>query len=213
MATLNELYTTLKSLRDMNLPIDDKLLKAADDLEEKIIKEEILPSLSQNIEPLLNEIQRDLVLVVEHHPGQPLSVALSRKAKISDFTDAKRLEIDPEVEHRDLGPRKKQVTRNAPATGLCVHRKDGTILQQKDAATTFTTAIYEAGLIPVRELNLRFCGINIVSTTKDKKYGNAQREVSPGLYVLTHSSTKDKKKLLDRINDALQIGWNIEIIK
>lgn len=118
MATLKELYTTLKSLRDMNLPIDDKLLKAADDLEEKIIKEEILPALSQNIEPLLNEIQRDLVLVVEHHPGQPLSVALSRKAKISDFTDAKRLEIDPEVEHRDLGPRKKQVTRNAPATDV-----------------------------------------------------------------------------------------------
>jgi len=39
MATLKELYTTLKSLRDMNLPVDDKLLKAADNLEEKIIKE------------------------------------------------------------------------------------------------------------------------------------------------------------------------------
>ena len=50
MATLKELYTTLKSLRDMNLPVDDKLLAAADSLEEKIIKEEILPSLSQNIE-------------------------------------------------------------------------------------------------------------------------------------------------------------------
>lgn len=89
MATLKELYTTLKSLRDMKLPVDDKLLKAADNLEEKIIKEEILPALSQNIEPLLNEIQRDLVLVVEYHPGEPISVALSRKAKISDFTDAK----------------------------------------------------------------------------------------------------------------------------
>ncbi|MBQ0016769.1 MAG: hypothetical protein KBT04_07285 [Bacteroidales bacterium] len=41
----------MKSLRDMNLPVDDKLLKAADNLEEKIIKEEILPALSQNIEP------------------------------------------------------------------------------------------------------------------------------------------------------------------
>ena len=56
MATLKELYTTLKSLRDMNLPVDDKLLAAADSLEEKIIKEEILPSLSQNIEPQLSEI-------------------------------------------------------------------------------------------------------------------------------------------------------------
>ena len=26
MATLKELYTTLKSLRDMNLPVDEKLL-------------------------------------------------------------------------------------------------------------------------------------------------------------------------------------------
>ena len=84
MATLKELYTTLKSLRDMNLPVDDKLLKAADNLEEKIIKEEILPALSQNIEPQLSEIQRDLVLVVEYHPGEPLSVALSRKTKISE---------------------------------------------------------------------------------------------------------------------------------
>lgn len=91
MATLKELYTTLKSLRDMNLPVDDKLLKAADNLEEKIIKEEILPALSQNIEPQLSEIQRDLVLVVEYHPGEPLSVALSRKTKISEIIDAKTL--------------------------------------------------------------------------------------------------------------------------
>ena len=41
MTTLKELYTTLKSLRDMNLPVDDKLLKAADNLEEKIIKPQI----------------------------------------------------------------------------------------------------------------------------------------------------------------------------
>lgn len=42
MATLKELYTTLKSFRDMHLPVDEKLLKAADNLEEKIIKEYIL---------------------------------------------------------------------------------------------------------------------------------------------------------------------------
>lgn len=62
MATLKELYTTLKSLRDMNLPVDDKLLKAADNLEEKIIKEEILPALSQNIEPQLVRYSVNLFL-------------------------------------------------------------------------------------------------------------------------------------------------------
>ena len=49
--------------------------------------------------------------------------------------------------------------------------------------------------------------------TKDKKYGHAQREAAPGLYVLTHSSTKDKKKILDKINTALNMGWQIEIVK
>ena len=65
----------------------------------------------------------------------------------------------------------------------------------------------------VRNLDVRFCRINIVSTTKDKKYGQAQHEVEPGLYVLTHSSTKDKKKMLEKINTALNMGWKIEIVK
>ena len=213
MATLKELYTTLKSLRDMNLPVDEKLLKAADKLEEKIIKEEILPSLSQNIEPLLSEIQRDLVLVVEYHPGTHISVALSRKTNITELLDAKKLELDPEVSHKEIGPRRKKVEKIAPRTGLCIHLKDGSFIQEKDAATTFTTAIVRAGLLPVRDLGLKFCGVNIVSTTIDSKYGKAQREAAPGLYVLTHSSTKDKKKILDKISTALKLGWNVEIIK
>ena len=101
----------------------------------------------------------------------------------------------------------------APATGLRIRLKDGEVIQEKDAATTFTTAIIRAGLLPVRDLGLKFCGINIVSTTIDSKYGRAQREAAPGLYVLTHSSTKDKKKLLDKISSLLKLGWKVEIVK
>ena len=85
MATLKELYNALDTLRKMNHPVDDKLLAAADELEEKIIKEDILPALSQIIEPQLKEIQRDLVLVVEHHLCEPLRVTLSRKANHSEI--------------------------------------------------------------------------------------------------------------------------------
>lgn len=67
-------------------------------------------------------------------------------------------------------------------------------------------------MLKVRELDVKFCRINVVSTTKDKKYGHAQREAAPGLYVLTHSSTKDKK-ILDKINNSLKMGWMIEIVK
>lgn len=77
---------------------------------------------------------------------------------------------------------------------------------------TFVKAVTQAGLIPVRNMNIRFCGLNIVSTTKDKKYGRAQHEAAPGLYVLTHSRTSRKKKFLDRISTALNLEWRIEII-
>ena len=96
--------------------------------------------------------------------------------------DAKKQELDPEVTHKEFGPRRKKVEKIAPRTGLCIHLKDGSFIQEKDAATTFTSAIIRAGLIPVRDLGLKFCGINIVSTTIDSKYGKAQREAAPGLY-------------------------------
>ena len=213
MSRLGDLYKAMETLRKEGLSLNDDLERQVSELEEEIIKKEILPIVTETIAPALKQVQRELVLVVDYHPGQPISVALSRKTNISELFDAKLLEADPEVEHKEFGPRKNKRTQIAPRTGLCIRRKDGSILQEHDAATTFTAAIMEAGLIKVRELDVRFCRINVVSTTKDKKYGHAQREAAPGLYVLTHSSTKDKKKILDKINTSLKMGWKVEIVK
>ena len=106
MTNLEKLYAHIKGLQELGLPLNEETLKAADELEEQIIKTEILPTLSQDIEPLLSQIQRELVLVVEYTPGQPITVALSRKTNITEIIDAKRLEIDPPVEHREYGERK-----------------------------------------------------------------------------------------------------------
>ena len=213
MSRLSDLYKAMETLRKEGLSLNEDLERQVSELEEDIIKKEILPIVTENIEPALKQVQRELVLVVDYRPGHPISVALSRKTNITELIDAKRLEADPEVEHKELGPRKNKGRKNAPRTGLCIHKRDGSILQEHDAATTFVSAIVEAGLVRVRELNIKFCRINIVSTTKDKKYGKAQREAAPGLFVLTHSSTKDKKKMLDEISEALNMGWNVEIVK
>ena len=200
MSRLGDLYKAMETLRKEGLSLNEDLERQVSELEEDIIKKEILPVVTETIEPALKQVQRELVLVVDYHPGMPISVSLSRKTNIT-------------VEHKEFGPRKNKRMQIAPKTGLCIRRKDGSILQEHDAATTFTAAIIEAGLMRVRELDVRFCRINVVSTTKDKKYGHAQREAAPGLYVLTHSSTKDKKKMLDKINKALNMGWKIEIVK
>jgi len=177
MTKLETLYASIKGLQDLGLPLNEETLKAADELEEQLIKTEILPAMSKDIEPMLSQIQRELVLVVEYKPGMPISVALSRKTNITELLDAKKLELDPEVKHKEIGPRKKKVERIAAATGLCVRLKDGSIIQGKTAAATYIAAITRAGLIPVRDLGIKLCGINIVSTTVDSKYGRAQHEV------------------------------------
>lgn len=219
MATLKELYTTLKSLRDMNLPVDDKLLKAADNLEEKIIKEEILPALSQNIEPLLNEIQRDLVLVVEYHPGEPISVALSRKAKISDFTDAKPMTpvgtpVTSEKKPMPAEPHVPTKHIENPTKGLRVTFPDGTVIWHKAAINTFVDALRKIGLDRIPQVGIEHGGYNLVS--KDKRPvvpGRVWQHEVDGWYIYSNISNDTKVDDLKRISEYYNLNLAVEELK
>lgn len=212
MTKLEKLYSSIRNLQELGLPLNKETLQAADELEETLIKTDILPALSENVQPLLKPIQRDLVLVVEYHPGEPISVALSRKVKAAEALGAKLLELDPQAQHKE-GKKGVIKTHIAPKTGLCVYLPNGSIIQEKKACDTFVEAIKIAGVMRVRELGFKYCRVQIVSNTLDNKYGSAQHPVGNGLYILTHSNTKDKKKMLDRISKSLKLGWKVEIVK
>lgn len=89
MSQLSELYITMENLRKLNLSIDERLKQEAAKLEEDLIRTEILPTLTEKIEPALSQVQRELILVVDYVPGEPIKVSLSRKRNITDvLTDA-----------------------------------------------------------------------------------------------------------------------------
>ena len=210
MTKLEKLYASIKGLQELGLPLNDETLKAADDLEEQLIKTEILPAMSKDIEPRLSQIQRELVLVVEYKPGSPISVALSRKTNIAELLDAKILEQDPQAEHKEGKKHEKPIERINGKTVLRVTFPDGTVIADKKAKITFAETIKRIGLMKVRNLGITFCHVPIVSNTLDKKYGQAQIPVGDGLYVMTHSSTHDKKKQLDKISQELRVGLKVE---
>ena len=54
MTKLETLYASIKGLQDLGLPLNEETLKAADELEEQLIKTEILPAMSKDIEPMLS---------------------------------------------------------------------------------------------------------------------------------------------------------------
>ena len=102
MSTLSELYITMENLRKLNLPIDERLKQEAAKLEEDLIRTEILPTLTEKIEPALAQVQRELVLVVDYVPGAPLKVSLSRKRNLFDaLEDVVEIKPDPVVEHTE----------------------------------------------------------------------------------------------------------------
>ena len=111
MSRLGDLYKAMETLRKEGLSLNEDLERQVSELEEDIIKKEILPVVTETIEPALKQVQRELVLVVDYHPGMPISVSLSRKTNITQLIDAKRLEADPEVEHKEFGPRKNKRTQ------------------------------------------------------------------------------------------------------
>ena len=211
MSRLSDLYKAMETLRKEGVSTED-LEQKVGSLEEDIIKKEILPVVTQTIEPALKQVQRELVLVVNYHPGKPISVSLSRKANIAELLDAKLLEQDPQVEHRDGTKRKNPVERINEKSVLRVTFPDGTVIEDKKAKMTFTKTIQKLGLMRVRNLGISFCGVPIVSNTLDKKYGKTQVPVEGGLYVMTHSSTHDKKKMLDKISTRLGIKLKVEEI-
>lgn len=213
MSRLSKLYQTMDNLKDLGLSINEDLIQEANELEEEIIKKEILPVLSKTIEPALQPVQRELLLVVDYMPGKPLSVRLSRKRNIDNIlTDAIEIKPDPIVTHRSNGPQKAKKEDIAPKTLLRVTMPDGTVIENDKAKDTFVEVICRIGIERVRPLGLKFCKVPIISNTRDAKYGKAQVPVDGGWLILTHSSTNNKKKQLDKIAKALKIKMKVEIV-
>lgn len=212
MSRLSNLYKAMETLRKEGLSLNEDLERQVTELEENIIKKEILPTVTETIEPALKQVQRELVLVVEYKPNMPISVALSRKTNIAELLEAKILEPDPQVEHREGGKRKRAVKHINGKTILRVTFPTGTVIEEAKAKTTFAKTIQRIGLMRVRSLGITFCGVPIVSNTLDRKYGKAQISMGDGLYVMTHSSTHDKKKQLCRISKELNLGLKVEEI-
>ena len=84
MGKLSDLYKARETFKGLGLELSEEQEAQLRSLEEDIIKRDILPLLTEKIEPALQQVQRELVLVVDYIPGAPLKVSLSRKRNLLD---------------------------------------------------------------------------------------------------------------------------------
>ena len=213
MSQLSKLYQTMANLKELGLKINDDLIDEVNKLEEEIIKREILPVLTEKIEPALSPVERELVLVVDYVPNQPLSVRISRKRNFAaEIPDAKIIELDPEVEHSERGQSSAVITRGN-ATKLIVKFPDGTIIAEPKATDTFVKAVKKIGVEKVRSVvekeNLVFCRVPVISNRRDSKYGKSQKDLGGGWLLITHSNNPMKKSFLERVSQELNLGLKV----
>lgn len=91
----------------------------------------------------------------------------------------------------------------------------GTVIEEPTAAATFVNTIVKIGADKVRKLGIKSMGMNIVSDSlnTNKRYSASQYAINSGkLYVSTYSGTAQKKKLLDKISDKLNLDLKVEKI-
>ena len=218
MTKLEKLYSIIENSRDVGVKLPKGVLQQVEELEEGIIKEEILPALSSDIAPRLEPIRRDLVLVVEYHPGEPISVALSRKAKISEIMGAKTLTprsstpVKSEEEPVEAEPHEPKKHIENTTKGMKVTFSDGTVIWHRQAIDTFIDSLRKIGLERIPALNiLHGGGYNLVSRDKRPTVPSRiwQHECD-GWYIYSNISNGTKVEDLKRISDHYHLGLKIE---
>ena len=217
MTKLEKLYSIIENSRDVGVKLPKGVLQQVEELEEGIIKEEILPALSSDIAPRLNPIQRDLVLVVEYHPGEPISVALSRKTKISEMTGAKVLTprsstpVKSEEEPEEVKPHEPTKHIENVTKGMKVTFHDGTVIWHRQAIDTFIDALRKIGMERIPAVGILYGGgYNLVS--KDKRPtmpGRIWQHECDGWYIYSNISNTTKIEHLRAISDYFKLGLKV----
>ncbi len=215
MSRLSDLYNAVNTFRKEGIPVDRKLEQQTVEQEEKIIKEEVLPLLIDSIESTMKPIQSKYALYVDYTPGQPLSVNLVRKND-AENSDVPKVKLDPEVEHARHDKHDSKITRS-PSSDFSVTFPDGTKIAEHKAADSLELVVRRIGVAAVRQVveaqELVFCKVPVISNRHDKKYGKSQRDLGNGWLLMTHCCNRSKKKFLDAVSDALNLGLKVEIKK
>lgn len=94
MGKLSDLYKARETFKGLGLELSEEQEAQLRSLEEDIIKRDILPLLTEKIEPALQQVQRELVLVVDYIPGHRSRLA-SRVSATSSTPSRMSLRLSP----------------------------------------------------------------------------------------------------------------------
>ena len=123
---------------------------------------------------------------------------------ITPVIESPQTKTDSSIHLPDDLPSKKTLTR------LVVTMPNGTEIAHSNASDTFVEVIQKLGIPEVENLNKTCNGVPLISTSDNPTY--TQRKLGK-YYIITHSQTQTKKRLLEEIASDLGITLKVEIVQ
>lgn len=196
MDKLDKTYEAVAMLETLGLPVSNEQLIAIAQMEKEYLRDEIIPLIKQELEPMVKKLRNQFNLKVVYSKENGLDIQLSEPAIQS-------ANLFPGTDERNYR-KKKYIIR--------VVFPNNRVSCQKIVANTFFEVIKYAGAENVERLGIMALGQNIITNQLHEKeqYHPYQREIEPGLYVNTFLDTDKKYEVLKMINRELNLNLTIE---
>lgn len=196
MEKLDKAYEGFAMLKNIGLPISDEQISGIHSLESEYLQQEVIPQIKSALEPLVERLMNDFKMEINISKQDGIGIELI-KPENNDSTSNKN----------NAASRKRQkkfIVR--------VIYPDGHAIFSKMVWETLYDVVKYAGVQRVRKLGLWIRGANIISdqVEEDDRYRNSQKEVEPGIYLQTCSTTDVKYEQIKEINKQLSLGLKIE---
>jgi len=205
MEKIKQLYDSIQNLKELGHFIDVAETKR---IEEELINEELIPALSKMIEPIISQVQRELVLLIQYNPDKPLQVVLTQQEyqvpheESEPVFESNHFEQGDDLEFKNIIKSKR--------SNLNVKFPNGKVISNKNTSKTLCEVIDIIGPEKVAKLGIKN-RFELVSKHKfEGRYGK-QHKIAGDWLVFTHSSNKEKKAQIEKISEQLDLG--LQVIK
>lgn len=195
MEKLQKAYEAIEILKSLGLPVSSEQMKGIAKMEREYLSEEVIPLLEGELQSLVENMKTRFQLEVTYSAEAGLDVNL-----------IDRIPRQEALFQSDVEPRRqrKYIIR--------VTFPDKHISCNKMVWETLMDVVRYAEPERVQNLGIIVMGGNLVSNEllENERYRVGQKEVKPGLYVNTYSSTDTKYEQIKKINRSLNLGLIIE---
>ena len=195
MEKLQKAYEAIEILKFLGLPVSSEQMKGIAKMEREYLSEEVIPLLEGELLPLVDKMRNRFQLEVIYSAETGLDVNL--------------IDRIPKQETLSQGDTESRMQRKYI---IRVTFPDNHVSCNKMVWETLMDVIRYAEPENVQRLGIIVMGGNIVSNEllENERYRVGQKEVKPGLYVNTYSSTDTKYEQIKKINRSLDLGLIVE---